>query len=261
MPLTRKFDPTTPDGQRIAVLARRLLALGLDWPGAETVTILDDWFVETLGIDPDGPVYQVDATPPRLVSPDATIENVTELLLDAGHTLHDPHRPDHADDFTVTTDPECCGGDCVTVTLPHARPSRARSALSWLRNAGYDAAEHNARPSGGRGRLLHVHHGVIRDIPADAPAEIRAAQYLWFQGFTSPTTHAHLHAEVPGPTPPVPVIWRPGWLSIDIAAPLDATARQRKKTANAIADAFRTANWQVDRRGLEALHIHPPTTS
>ncbi|MCX5103541.1 hypothetical protein [Streptomyces sp. NBC_00439] len=258
MPLTRRFDPTTADGQRIAVLARRLLALGTHWPGSATVGILNEWFVETLGIDPEGSVYQADTTPPCLVSPDATIENVTERLLDAGHPLHDPHRPDHANEFTVTTDPACCGGDCVTVTLPYARPSRARFAVSWLRQAGYDAAEHNSRPSGGR--LLHVHHGVIRNIPADAPAEIRAAQYLWFQGFTSPITHAHLHAEVPGPTPPVPVTWRPGWLSIDIAAPLDATARQRKKTATAIADAFRTADWQVDRRGPEALHIHPPIT-
>ncbi|MGW6145536.1 hypothetical protein [Streptomyces sp. NPDC055140] len=52
--------------------------------------------------------------------------------------------------------------------------------------------------------------------------------------------------------------WRPGWLSVDVAAPSAATSRQRRKVATAIADAFRTANWQVDRRGPEALHIHPP---
>ncbi|MGC5263887.1 hypothetical protein ACPXCO_22990 [Streptomyces cyaneofuscatus] len=259
MPLTRKFDPTSPDGQRIAVLARRLLALGTDWPGAEVVTILGEWFVEILGIDPEGPVYQVDPVPPRLVSPDATIETITELLLNAGKPLHDPHRPDHADEFTVTTDTECCDGDCVTVTLPYARPARARFALAWLRQAGYEATEHNPRPFGGR--LLHVRQGVIRDTPTHAPAEVHAAQHLWFQGFTFPSIDAYVHAEVPGPTPPIPVAWRPGWLSIDIAAPQDTTANQRKKTANAIADVFRTANWQVDRRGTEALHVYPPATS
>jgi hypothetical protein len=256
--LTRKFDPTSPDGQRIALLARRLLALGTNWPSTETVTILGEWFVETLGIDPEGPVNQVDAVPPRLVSPDATIETITEFLRSAGKPLHDPHRLDHANEFVVTTDTECCDGDCVTVALPYARPSRARIALAWLRQAGYEAHEHNSRSFGGR--LLHVHQGVIRDTPTHAPAEDHAAQLLWFQGFTSPTIDAYVHAEVPGPTPSVPVAWRPGWLSIDIAAPQDATANQRKRVANAIADVFRTANWQVDRRGPEALHIYPPAT-
>lgn len=259
MPLVRTFDPTTPDGQRIAVLARRLLSLGTDWPADETVTIVSEWFLNTLGIDPEGTVYQVDAVLPRLISPEATAEAVTELLLGAGPALHNPHRPDHADEFTAVTDTECCGGDCVTVHLPNASASRARFALAWLRQAGYNATEHNSWTVGEH--LLHVRHGVIRDTPTHAPVETHAAQHLWFQGFTSPSIDAYVHAEVPGPTPPVLVAWRPGWLSIDIAAPQDATAKQRKKTATAIADAFRTANWQVDRRGPEALHIHPPLTT
>ncbi|MFJ5951365.1 hypothetical protein [Streptomyces noursei] len=256
MPLVRTFDPTTPDGQRIAVVARRLLALGIDWPADEAVTIISDWFLNTLGIDPEGPVYQVDAVPPCLISPQASAETITELLLRAGPALHNPHRPDHAAEFIAVTDIECCDGDCVNVHLPDASPARARFALSWLRQAGYDATEVNSWTVGER--LLHVRHGVIRDTPADASAQTRAAQHLWFQGFTSPTIDSYVYAEVPGPTPPVPVAWRPGWLSIDIAAPQDATARQRKETATATADAFRTANWPVDRRGPEALHIHPP---
>ncbi|MGW6145537.1 hypothetical protein [Streptomyces sp. NPDC055140] len=144
MPLSRKFDPTTPDGQHIAALARRLFALGTDWPSQDVATILNEWFDQTLGIDPEGPEYQVDAVPPRLVSPDATTANVTKLLLNAGPTLHNPHRPDHADDFTVTTDPACCDGECVTVTLPNARAKRARFALAWLRQAAFHAEEQRA---------------------------------------------------------------------------------------------------------------------
>ncbi|WP_327411361.1 hypothetical protein OG458_42245 (plasmid) [Streptomyces sp. NBC_01281] len=258
MRLTRLFDPTTPDGERIAVLGRRLLPLQTNWPGSDAVTILREWFVESLGIDPDGPDYQVHAVPPLLISREATVNFVREALLGAGPALHNSHGRDHRDDFAVVTEPECCDGDCVTVTLFEASASRARFALSWLRQAGYEATALYSETEDEH--RLHVLGGFIPATPADAPAEIHAAQHLWLKGFSSPTIRADVYVEVPGPTPPVPVAWRPGWLSTDIAAPHGSTAKQRKKVANAIADSFRSADWQVDRRGPEALHICPPST-
>lgn len=60
VPTALEYDPTTPEGQHISGLFRTLKErFGGDWPGADVVQILSEWF-HGLGIDPDGPVHQVD---------------------------------------------------------------------------------------------------------------------------------------------------------------------------------------------------------
>jgi len=60
-----KFDPTTREGQALAGLFRACKDIedgDGGWDGGDVVQLLSDTF-DDLGIDPDGPVSQLDVYP------------------------------------------------------------------------------------------------------------------------------------------------------------------------------------------------------
>ncbi|MCX4681651.1 hypothetical protein OG413_41355 [Streptomyces sp. NBC_01433] len=256
-----KYDPTTTEGEAIASLFRGCKNIedsDGSWNGGDIVEWLSNWFAD-LGIDPDGPSYQVDAIQPQVCSPGADPDTIAEILSalpdftlqslpvgDEGFFYANYDEPSFYDD-PIGED------SATTVVFPYASDVRVRAALAVLRRAGYIAAPSDVDP---RGWTIHVQASVVYALQDNATTSDRADRLLQEAGFSRADTPRE--AYIPSYTAPAPVPWRPDWVQIDVIS-LPTTGRDdREETARAVFATLTDAGWSVDVRGTETLHTTPP---
>ncbi|MEU5242226.1 hypothetical protein ACH4UR_37240 [Streptomyces lydicus] len=242
-----KYDPTSPEGRAIGCLFRRLHQLGDDW--------VDEWFSE-LGVDVDGPAWQVNAIQPEAVSPANDPRIISELLDKEPGFTRQNRRLDLTGYFYATYDEpsffdEHNDDETVVVVFPYATAARLRAAVSVLRQAGYTTTAYDSDQGGYN---VRVNSGTVYNLPDDAPVADRANRLLWAAGFTcTDSPHA---AHLPSHTTPLPIPWRPDWFQIDVISAC-TTDDRNEETARAISATLKAAGWRVDERGAETLHTTP----
>ncbi|MFI6278007.1 hypothetical protein [Streptomyces sp. NPDC050988] len=253
-----KFDPTTTEGQAISRLFRECKSIedgDGGWNGGDTVELVCDFFIR-LGIDINRGDYQVDAVPPQAVSPEADPDTVSELLSAYKEFTTNGYPTGNEGFFYAEPDSDRFA-EFTLLTFPNASAARVRTAMSVLRAAGYTAAEQTPITPEAAIRTVRVDAGVLRALPDDAPTTERAARLLQDAGFTQHHDTIDRPPAVSHSTP-TPVIWRPGWVQIDVTAPVTTGRDAREEAARAIATTLTDACWRVDVRGTETLHTTPP---
>ncbi|MCX4826345.1 hypothetical protein OG883_42655 [Streptomyces sp. NBC_01142] len=255
---TLKYDPTTPEGQAISRLFRECKSIedgDGGWNGGDTVDLVCDFFIR-LGIDINRGDYQVDAVLPQAVSPEADPDTVAELLAAHQEFTTNGYPTGNQGFFYAEPDSDRVA-DFTLLTFPTASAARVRTAMSVLRAAGYTATELAPITPEAAVRTLRVYAGVLRALPDGALTTERATRLLQDAGFTQhPDTSDR--AQVVSHSTPTPVIWRPGWVQIDVTAPRVTGRDAREEAARAIAATLTDAGWTVDVRGTETLHTTPP---
>ncbi|MEU3877837.1 hypothetical protein [Streptomyces sp. NPDC029704] len=256
---TLKYDPTTPEGQAISRLFREVKSIedgDGGWNGGDTVGLLCDFFIR-LGIDVNRGDYQVDAVPPQAVSPEAAPDTVAELLA-ASEGFTTSGYPTGNEGFFYAESGDDGFTDFTLLTFPTASAARIRTAMSVLRAAGYTATGQAPTSPEAAVRTNRVDAGLLRALSHDATTAERATRTLQDAGFTQhPDTGDR--AQVVSYSTPTPVIWRPGWVQIDVIAPRGTGRDACEEVARAIATTLTDSGWSVDVRGTETLHATPPT--
>ncbi|MGW3392148.1 hypothetical protein [Streptomyces cinereoruber] len=256
---TLKYDPTTFEGQAISRLFREVKSIEDSdggWNGADTVDLLCDFFIR-LGIDIKRGDYQVDAVPPQAISPEAAPDTVAELL--ASHEgFTTSGYPTGNEGFFYAEAGDDGFTDYTLLTFPTASAARVRTAMSVLRAAGYTATGQAPTSPETAICTVRVDAGVLRTLRHDATTAERATRTLQDAGLTQHSDTGD-QAQVVSYSTPTPVIWRPGWVQIDVVAPRVTGRDAREEVARAIATTLTGSGWSVDVRGSETLHATPPT--
>ncbi|MEV6676400.1 hypothetical protein AB0N09_05950 [Streptomyces erythrochromogenes] len=254
MPNTLEYDPATLEGRAIGRLFR-LVKDNEDadgsWDGGDFVELLSDWLTG-LGLNINGPAHQAGPVKPTAISPDATADEITQILMRQTGFTANGYPTGHPGFFYAQEDSDD-ETDFTVLTLPAATPALVRAAIAELRRHGYEASEQAPAAAGGRTvRTVRVQGAVLLPLPAGAGPAERATRALYDAGFTHATSQAT--AAVPAHTTPSLISWRPDWVQIDVISQRGLGRDAREEVSRAVADTLVQNGWVVESRGTESLH-------
>ncbi|MFD4247562.1 hypothetical protein ACFWP3_39155 [Streptomyces sp. NPDC058525] len=254
MPNTLEYDPANLEGRAIGRLFR-LVKDNEDadgsWDGGDVVELLNGWFTG-LGLNINGPAHQAGPVKPTAISPDATAEEITQILMRQPGFTANGYPTGHPGFFYAQEDSDD-ETDFTVLTFPTATPALVRAAIAELRHHGYAASEQAPATAGGRAvRTVRVQGDVLLPLPAAAGPVERATRTLYDAGFTQATSQAT--AVVPAHTTPSLISWRPDWVQIDVISQRGLGRDAREEVSRAVADTLVQNGWAVEIRGTESLH-------